>query len=128
MHSLRSSYTRSPNDTEYSNALKSWCATSRYWHFIIEHELHGCYLKLLVELPSGPQLFLFSLNSMSILSYLLHDSVSVVALSIGLSIHRETANLDALVAEAEEAVELLKEHRSALITAAVTGKIDVEEA
>jgi len=29
---------------------------------------------------------------------------------------------------AEEAVELLKEHRSALITAAVTGKIDVEEA
>ena len=65
---------------------------------------------------------------MSILSYLLHDSVSVVALSIGLSIHRETANLDALVAEAEEAVELWKEHRSALITAAVTGKIDVEEA
>lgn len=40
---------------------------------------------------------------------------------------RETAKLDALVAEAEGAIELLKERRSALITAAVTGKINVEE-
>lgn len=41
---------------------------------------------------------------------------------------RETAKLDALVAEAEGAIELLKERRSALITAAVTGKINVEGA
>ena len=37
----------------------------------------------------------------------------------------ETAKLDALVAKVEEAVERLQEYRSALITAAVTGKIDV---
>ncbi len=37
----------------------------------------------------------------------------------------ETAKFDALVAEAEHAIELLKERRSALISAAVTGKIDV---
>ena len=37
----------------------------------------------------------------------------------------ETAKLDALVAEAERAIDLLREHRAALISAAVTGKIDV---
>ncbi|WP_322041366.1 restriction endonuclease subunit S [Burkholderia diffusa] len=37
----------------------------------------------------------------------------------------ETSKLDTLKAEAEQAIELLKERRSALITAAVTGKINV---
>ena len=37
----------------------------------------------------------------------------------------QTAKLDALTAEAQRAIVLLKEHRSALISAAVTGKIDV---
>jgi len=40
---------------------------------------------------------------------------------------RETSNLDALKAEAKRAVELLKERRSALIAAAVTGKVDVRQ-
>lgn len=40
----------------------------------------------------------------------------------------ETAKLDALVGKVETAVERLQEYRSALITAAVTGKIDVREA
>lgn len=46
--------------------------------------------------------------------------------AIAAFLDRETAKLDALVTEAEGAIELLKEHRSALITAAVTGKINVE--
>lgn len=37
----------------------------------------------------------------------------------------ETAKLDTLTTEAHRAIDLLKEHRSALISAAVTGKIDV---
>lgn len=40
----------------------------------------------------------------------------------------ETAKLDTLTAEATRAIELLKERRSALISAAVTGKIDVCQA
>jgi type I restriction enzyme, S subunit len=40
---------------------------------------------------------------------------------------RETAKLDSQVSETRSAIELLKEHRSALITAAVTGKINVEK-
>ena len=40
---------------------------------------------------------------------------------------RETARIDALVAKVREAIERLKELRTALISAAVTGKIDVRE-
>jgi type I restriction enzyme S subunit len=39
----------------------------------------------------------------------------------------ETAKLDALVAKVETAIERLHEYRTALITAAVTGKIDVRQ-
>jgi len=38
---------------------------------------------------------------------------------------RETAKIDALVAKIQEAIDRLKEYRTALISAAVTGKIDV---
>ena len=38
---------------------------------------------------------------------------------------QQTAKLDALISEAETAIALLQERRSALISAAVTGKIDV---
>ena len=38
---------------------------------------------------------------------------------------RETAKIDALITESQHAITLLKERRSALISAAVTGKIDV---
>ncbi len=41
---------------------------------------------------------------------------------------RETAKLDTLTAEAQRAIILLQERRTALISAAVTGKIDVREA
>ena len=40
-------------------------------------------------------------------------------------LNNETAKLDALITEAEEAISLLQERRTALISAAVTGKIDV---
>jgi len=40
----------------------------------------------------------------------------------------ETARLDALTREAEAAIALLQERRAALISAAVTGKIDIRDA
>ena len=40
---------------------------------------------------------------------------------------RETARLDALVAKVREAIDRVNELRTALISAAVTGKIDVRE-
>jgi len=40
---------------------------------------------------------------------------------------RETAKIDALIEKIEKAIKLLKEYRTALISAAVTSKIDVRE-
>lgn len=45
--------------------------------------------------------------------------------TIAAFLDRETAKFDALTAEANRAIALLQERRSALISAAVTGKIDV---
>lgn len=39
-----------------------------------------------------------------------------------------TARIDTLIAKTERSIELLREHRTALITAAVTGKLDLREA
>jgi type I restriction enzyme S subunit len=47
--------------------------------------------------------------------------------AIATYLNAETAKLDALLAKVEEAIERLQEYRTALITAAVTGKIDVRE-
>jgi len=48
-------------------------------------------------------------------------------LEIRAFLHREAAVFDTLTTEANRAIELLQERRSALISAAVTGKIDVRE-
>lgn len=40
---------------------------------------------------------------------------------------RETAKIDQLIAKAKRSIELLQEHRTSLISAAVTGKIDVRD-
>jgi type I restriction enzyme S subunit len=44
------------------------------------------------------------------------------------AIDRETTRIDGLITETEHSIALLKEKRAALITAAVTGKIDVRNA
>jgi type I restriction enzyme, S subunit len=52
----------------------------------------------------------------------------VEQLTIAVVLDRETARIDALTAEVGEAINRLKELRAALISAAVTGKIDVRGA
>ena len=47
---------------------------------------------------------------------------------IVLHVHKHRSQIDALVGKVRDAIELLKELRTALICAAVTGKIDVREA
>ena len=48
--------------------------------------------------------------------------------AIAAILERKTAKIDALIARVHEAIDHLKEFRTALIAAAVTGKIDVREA
>jgi len=43
-------------------------------------------------------------------------------------LNQEGGRVDALLSKTERSIELLKERRSALITAAVTGQIDLREA
>ncbi|OZB35111.1 MAG: hypothetical protein B7X44_10830 [Halothiobacillus sp. 15-55-196] len=45
--------------------------------------------------------------------------------TIAAALERETARIDALIGKAEQSITLLKERRSAFITAAVTGQIDL---
>ena len=48
--------------------------------------------------------------------------------SIAKSLDEQTAKIDALIEKAEEFIILAKERRAALITAAVTGQIDISKA
>ncbi|MFA5652737.1 MAG: restriction endonuclease subunit S [Desulfomonilia bacterium] len=48
--------------------------------------------------------------------------------TIAAFLDHETGKIDALIEEAQRAIELMKERRTALISAAVTGKIDVSKA
>jgi len=50
----------------------------------------------------------------------INEQVRIVAF-----LDRETAKLDALIARVRGGIEKLREYRAALISAAVTGKIDV---
>lgn len=50
------------------------------------------------------------------------------AKTIGDHLDRATTRIDTLITKTERSIELLREHRTALITAAVTGKIDLREA
>jgi type I restriction enzyme S subunit len=61
-------------------------------------------------------------RNLSVLAPPLDEQRAIVA-----HIDRETAKLDALVAKAQEMIERLQEYRTALISATVTGKIDVRE-
>ena len=47
--------------------------------------------------------------------------------AIAAYLDEQTAKIDTLIAETERFIELARERRSALITAAVTGQIDVRE-
>ena len=47
--------------------------------------------------------------------------------AIATFLDQETGRIDALTTQVETAVERLQEYRTTLITAAVTGKIDVRE-
>ncbi|MES4787131.1 MAG: hypothetical protein C4294_16435 [Nitrospiraceae bacterium] len=62
------------------------------------------------------------LKSFPVLLPPLSEQKAILAL-----LDRETAKLDALIARVREGIEKLKEYRTALISAAVTGKIDVRE-
>ena len=69
-----------------------------------------------------------ALNFEQIGSLVLSKPTIAEQTTIASFLDRETARIDALIASVHKAIDLLKEQRTALISAAVTGKIDVRGA
>ena len=68
------------------------------------------------------------INVAQIKNYLVARPPPAEQEAIAAFLDRETARIDALIAKVRDAIDRLKELRTALISAAVTGKIDVREA
>ena len=60
--------------------------------------------------------------------YLMLNPSTVEQVEISKYLDYETSRIDTLISKTVHSIELLKERRSALITAAVTGQIDLREA
>jgi type I restriction enzyme S subunit len=79
------------------------------------------------------QMGLFSTSTVNQLTKATLDNFEIpwpdsdARLRLAIHLDRETAEIDAAIADAGEAIALSRERRAALISAAVTGKIDVRE-
>jgi type I restriction enzyme, S subunit len=89
-----------------------------YWQ-LFNQKLNG-EIDLLVNGSAQPALSLGTMNELAFLLPNIDEQKKIIAF-----LDTETVKFDTLVSEAERAVSLLKERRTALISAAVTGKIDV---
>ena len=87
--------------------------SSRRWRDLIELEATGASLSML-------NISLSDIVNLPMSLPPVEDQRRIVS-----RLHQETAKIDQLIAEAERFIELSGERRSALITAAVTGQIDV---
>jgi type I restriction enzyme S subunit len=97
--------------------------TAAYFHYQLLHLKWCGAIDLLANITAQPALSLGGMNTLSCVRPPLPEQAAIAAY-----LDLETAKLDALVGKVEEAVERLQEYRTALITAAVTGKIDVRNA
>lgn len=99
-------------------------ATSAFLNYAVQSPVVQTNIKLTVAKYSAqPGIYLEDVSQLPVLRPPLPEQAAISAY-----LDAETSKLDALVAKAEEAIERLQEYRTALITAAVTGKIDVRGA
>ena len=94
------------------------CTHWAYWQ--LYNLKNNGEIDLLVNGSAQPALSLGGMNELVILMPPLSEQSQIVGF-----INTQTAKLDDLTTEARHTIELLKERRSALISATVTGKIDV---
>lgn len=94
------------------------------------------YMALLIQESGIVLLQLQLLSNATTIEVIYSESLKSVRLplpplseqrAIAAFLDRETARIDALIEKVEKSVELLREYRTALISAAVTGKIDVRK-
>ena len=95
--------------------------SSSFIHYVIQSPVVQTEIKLTVSKYSAqPGIYLEDVGQLPMVRPSLPEQSAIAAY-----LDAETAKLDALVGKVEEALERLQEYRTALITAAVTGKIDV---
>jgi type I restriction enzyme, S subunit len=94
---------------------------TQFWFYWLQ--MRRSYLISLGYGGGQPNLSQDLLRAMRVPTPLLTEQRTIVEF-----LDRETARIDALVAKVREAIDRLKELRTALISAAVTGKIDVRTA
>jgi type I restriction enzyme S subunit len=94
-----------------------------FLYFLLQSSSINSYFDLQV---SGTTIFNLSLESIRNTPVALPTTQEQIEIVDFLG--HETAKIDALITESQNSIALLKEHRTALISSAVTGKIDVREA
>lgn len=92
--------------------LDYFTRTSNYWDWVRTYNIQATIQNLSAEKYANLVLAVPELS---------------VQKQIVVHLDRETARIDTLVGKVREAIDKLKEYRAALITAAVTGKIDVRD-
>lgn len=102
----------------HAHILKPLDGDVSYW----AHVLSSVVLDPWISGSAQPKLTGEKLGSIPLPTLPLRERHAIAAF-----LDRETARIDALVAKVRDAIERLKELRTALISAAVTGKIDVRE-
>ena len=93
---------------------------SRFLCFQIQTKRFQDELWLRAKTSAQPGIYMGDVTAIPISVPPLDEQLRIVA-----SLERETAKIDDVIAETERFIELSRERRSALITAAVTGQIDV---
>ena len=79
------------------------------------------------ELASNYNKPLHQIESDTVKSFIFPSPENEEQTKIANFLDNQTTKIDALITETQQSIALLKEHRIALISAAVTGKIDVRE-
>jgi restriction endonuclease S subunit len=87
-----------------------------YWVYVLQSIVYDPW----ISGSAQPKLTKDNLGNISLPLPPPEDRLQIVSF-----LSREASRLDALIAKVREAIEKLKEYRTALISAAVTGKIDV---
>ncbi|WP_422929148.1 restriction endonuclease subunit S [Singulisphaera sp. PoT] len=90
------------------------------------HSLRSAYLRYQIERDAtGTSASMKKIGQETIREFLICRPPISEQKQIIVHINNETTKIDTLTAEAQRAIDLLQERRTALISAAVTGKIDV---
>ncbi len=99
---------------------KQSTVNSRYCSYLLNSPIYRAKMIAKAKITT-----MTTIDQETILSTILPQPPKEEQQTIAAFLDRETAKLDTLTAEARTAITLLQERRSALISAAVTGKIDV---